>query len=294
MRTTRRVLMVAVVLLMLAAAVSSSTSRAQGALPDLKGREIIVVTAQDYVPLTFVDAKSGQGMGMEYDIINEVAKRLNAKLTFKVAAWDGMIVAVSQKQYDIGFDGISITDDRKKAVDFSDPYINIQQKFLVRADEKDFTDSKSFVANTKLKIGAQVGTSGYYAATDMLGEKSNRIVLYDTFGFSVQALLNGDVDAVISDVAAGRGYIGANAGKLKLLDESLSSDTLGFMFTKGSDLVVPFNAALAQLKSEGLLDKWQKHWFFEFDPSPDAIGTPQATAAAVATTAATPAATSAK
>ncbi len=261
-------------------------------LPDLKGREIIVVTAQDYMPLTFVDAKSHQAVGLEYELIGNICLRLNCKITYKVAAWDGMIAAVNQKQYDIGMDGISITDDRKKQVDFSAPYTTITEKFLVRAGEKDFTDKKSFAANPKLKIGAQAGTSGYYTALDILGikdgDKSDRLVFYNDFGLSVQALLTGDVDTVISDVASGRGYIGANAGKLQLLDENLSSDSLGFMFPQGSDLVAPINAALAAMKADGYLGYLENKWFFLFNPGPDAAGAPQLPAVATAAATAKP------
>src|SRR5262249_27050218 len=154
--------------------------------------------------------------------------------------------------------------ERKQQVDFSAPYLTVEQKFLVRADEKRFTDGKSFVASKDLKIGSQAGTSGFYTAAGLLslkdGETSPRIVLYDNFGISVQALLKGDVDAVITDVASSRGFVGANAGKLKVLDETLSSDPLGFIFPKGSDLVAPVNAALQSMKDDGYLAYAENKW----------------------------------
>ncbi len=263
-------------------------ARAQGPkipadLPDLGGREVVAVTAQDYFPLTYVSDK-GKAVGMEIEMWETICQRLNCKLTWKVAAWDGMITAISQKQYDVGMDGISITDERKKQVDFSDPYMTVEQKFLVRADEKRFTDAKSFAADQSLKVGSQSGTSGYYTATDMLGvkegETSPRIVLYDNFGISVQALLKGDVDAVITDVASGRGFVGANAGKLKILDETLSTDPLGYIFPKGSDLVTPVNAALQSMKDDGFLAYLENKWFFLVGSN--AQPTPVATAAATA------------
>ncbi len=269
----------------IAGAQSGTKPQIPAELPDLKGREVVAVTAQDYTPLTFVDTKTNKGVGMEIEVWDEICVRLNCKLTWKIAAWDGMIVAINQKQYDVGMDGISITDDRKKQVDFSDPYLGVQQHFLVRADEKDFTDKASFVANKKLKIGAQAGTSGYFTAADILGlkdnETSDRIVFYANFGISVQALLTGDIDAVIADDTAGRGYVGANAGKLKVLDEVLSSDSLGFIFPQGSDLVAPVNAALKSMKDDGFLAYEQNKWFFLYDPNVDvpSAATPAATAA---------------
>jgi len=289
MQNYRRVFALAITVLALAgvnSAGAQGTAKGQlpAHLPDLKGREIVAVTAQDYTPLTFIDPDTGKGVGMEYEIWAEICSRLNCKLTWKVAAWDGMIVAINKKQFDVGMDGISITDDRKKQVDFSEAYLNVEQHFLVRTDAKDFTDKASFVANKKLIIGSQAGTSGFFTAADILGlkdnETSDRLKLYDNFGISVQALLKGDIDAVISDVAAGRGYIGANAGKLKLLDETLSSDTLGFIFPQGSDLVAPVNAALESMQYDGFLSYEQNKWFFLYDPSTaSSDATPAATVA---------------
>ncbi len=283
MRNTSRILphifkgifkgLLAVLALLLALPLTHQSALAAGnilaPLPDLKGREVIVVTAQDYLPFTFVDSASNKGVGYEYELWNELCLRLNCKVTFKVAAWDGMIVAVQNKQYDVGMDGISITPERQKQVDFSAPYITVEQKMLIRADETRFTDSKSFVANTALKFGAQSGTTGFDVITGLVGKDNiaNRATLFDDFGLSVQSLLAGKVDAVITDAVSGRGYIGANAGKLKMLDETLNSDPLGFMFPQGSDLVTPVNAGIAAMKTDGYLTYLENKWFVLYDPN---------------------------
>jgi ABC-type amino acid transport substrate-binding protein len=269
MRSRILVLLVVVSILITAA----YTTHAQGdgqipaRLPDLKGREISVVSSNDYTPLSFIDTSSNKPVGFEYDAWNEICLRLNCKLVWKTASWDGMIVAVNAKEYDAGMIGISITDERKKQVDFSNPYLTVEQRFLVRADESRFTDKKSFVDNKALKIGTQSSTSGFYVASDMLGENSDRVQLFNDFGSTVQALLTGDVDAVIADAAAGRGYVGSNAGKLKVLDEVLSTDPLGFIFPLGSDLVAPVNAALDSMKYDGYMTYLENKWFFLYDPN---------------------------
>jgi len=142
--------------LALAAAVLATLAAptlAQG-LPDLGGRTIEAVTSQDYPPLTMIDEKTGEGVGWEYDAFNEIAKRLNAKVHWNVGAWETMLAALHDKQYDVGMVGISILDERKSQVDFSDPYMNNQVFMLVRADESRITDPGSFAANTDLFIGA--------------------------------------------------------------------------------------------------------------------------------------------
>ncbi|MBX3061547.1 MAG: transporter substrate-binding domain-containing protein [Anaerolineae bacterium] len=253
----------------LVARAQGDPTRVPAILPDLAGQKVVAVSSFDYTPLIFKDAgNDNKAAGMEYELWGEICKRLNCTLEWEETAWDGMIEAIRQKQYDVGMVGISITDERKEIVDFSDPYLTSEQRFLVRADEDRFIDGDSFKANPDLKIGAQAGTTGFYTAAYNLelGEDSPRIVLYENYGLSVQALLNGDVDAVISDNASGRGFIGANAGKLKLLDALLGSDTFGFIFPKGSELVASVNAAIASMKADGYLAYLENKWFFLYDP----------------------------
>lgn len=244
---------------------------AQGAgkLPDLKGRMILAVTENAYTPLNFVDPKTGKAMGWEYDCVNEIARRLNAKVTWKVTAWDTMIQAVRDGQFDVGMDGITITDERKGQIDFSIPYMVSQQFMLVRADEKRFSDEKAFGANPKLLIGAQAGTTNFYSAVYNVldgNEQNPRIKLFETFGATVQALLAGDVDMVLMDAASSKGYIGANPNKLKVVGGPLGTEEFGFIFKRGSDLAGPFNAAIAAMKSDGTLEKLNTKWFFEYKP----------------------------
>ncbi|HOV94293.1 MAG TPA: transporter substrate-binding domain-containing protein [Spirochaetales bacterium] len=242
---------------------------AQSKLPDLKGRTIVAVTENAYTPLNFIDPKTGKAMGWEYDAVNEIAKRLNAKVVWKVTSWDTMIQAVRDGQFDVGMDGITITDERKEQVDFSDPYMVSQQFMLVRANENRFKNEKEFAANPKLLIGAQAGTTNFYVAVYNVldGDESNpRIKLFETFGASVQALLAGDVDMVLMDAASSKGYIGAYPNKLKTIGGPLGTEEFGFIFKKGSDLVAPFNAAIAALKAEGYFDKLNTKWFFEYKP----------------------------
>jgi polar amino acid transport system substrate-binding protein len=255
--------------LALAFAVVFAAGAQTGKLPDLKGRTIIAVTENAYMPLNFIDPKTGKAMGWEYDAVNEIARRLNAKVVWKITSWDTMIQAVRDGQFDVGMDGITITDERAEQVDFSVPYMVSQQFMLVRADEKRFGDEKDFAANPKLLIGAQAGTTNFYVAVYNVldGDEANpRIKLFETFGASVQALLSGDVDMVLMDAASSKGYIGANPNKLKTVGGPLGTEEFGFIFRKGSDLVGPFNAAIAALKAEGFLDRLNTKWFFEYKP----------------------------
>ncbi|AEJ20702.1 transporter substrate-binding domain-containing protein [Gracilinema caldarium] len=251
------------------AAAAPTQGALSAGLPDLKGRTIVAVTENAYTPLNFVDPKTGKPMGWEYDATEEIARRLNAKVEWKVTSWDTMIQAVRDGQFDVGMDGITITDERKSQVDFSIPYMTSQQFMLVRSDENRFTDAVSFAANPKLLIGSQAGTTNFYVAVYNVldGNESNpRIKLFETFGAAVQALLAGDVDTVLMDAASSKGYVGAHPGKLKVIGEPLGTEEFGFIFKKGSDLVEPFNKAIESMKADGTLDKLNTKWFFEYQP----------------------------
>lgn len=235
-------------------------------LPDLKGREITVVTENAYPPLQFID-RDGKAVGWEYDAIAEIARRLDLKVSYAGSSWDAMIPAISDGQYDIGMTGITIRDDRKEKVDFSDPYMRSEMVMLVRGDETRFSDAASFRANPDLLIAAQPGTTPFYVGIyEVLdgNEQNPRVKLFETFGASVQALRAGDVDLVLTDQTAGAGYVAGSGGALKVVGERLGAEDFGFIFPKGSDLVAPVNAAIAALRADGTLAALDRKWFLDF------------------------------
>jgi polar amino acid transport system substrate-binding protein len=235
-------------------------------LPDLGGKEIVVVTENAYPPLQFVDA-SGAAVGWEYDAMAEIAKRLNATVKYENISWDAMIPAVSEGQFDLGMTGITIRDDRKEMVDFSDSYMTSQMVMLVRGDEARFSDAKGFAADEALLMAAQPGTTPFYVGVyEVLdGNEANpRIKLFETFGATVEALRAGDVDLVLTDGTAGQGYVDASNGGLKIVGDKLGTEDFGFIFPKGSDLVAPMNAAIAAMKADGTLDALNKKWFLDY------------------------------
>jgi len=238
-------------------------------LPDLGGKTVTVVTENAYFPLQFVDPKTSQPVGWEYDAMAALAAKLNFKVEYKNTSWDAMIQAVSDKQYDLGMTGITIKDERKEKVDFSDPYMLSEIFMLVRADETRFADPKAFAADEKLLVGAQAGTSPFYVAVYNVldgNEQNPRIKLFETFAASVAALQTGDVDLVLTDSAGGAALVKASGGKLKLVGDPLQSEEFGFIFPKGSDLVAPINAGIAALKADGTFDAITKKWFVDYQP----------------------------
>jgi polar amino acid transport system substrate-binding protein len=250
--------------LMLVVVVIGSQSKA---LPDLKGRSIRAVAANLYAPLSFTDPATNKGAGLEYDLVNEIGRRLNARIAWSAAPWNALLQSVHEGRYDVGASGITITEDRKELVDFSDPYLVSQQLMLVRADEARFSSAKELAADAKLLIGAQTGAASFYAAAyNMLDgdEHSPRIKLFASIPLAVKALLGGDVDCVLAEAAAARGFAAANPGKLKLVGEALARESIGLVFTPGSDLTSAFNAAIKSMKDDGTLDRLATKWFYRY------------------------------
>jgi polar amino acid transport system substrate-binding protein len=235
-------------------------------LPDLAGREVVVVTENAYPPLQFLD-KDGAAIGWEYDAMAEIAKRLNITVKYENTSWDAMIPAVSEGQYDLGMTGITIKDERKEKVDFSDAYMRSEMLMIVRGDEERFTDAASFAAIPELLVSAQPGTSPFYAAIYNIldgNEENPRVIKFETFGAGLEALKAGDVDLTLSDSTAANGYVTASNGGLKIVGAPLASEDFGFIFPKGSDLVAPMNAAIASMRADGTLDGLNQKWFVEY------------------------------
>ncbi len=250
-----------------AAATFATAALAGGHLPDLEGREVVVVTENAYPPLQFVDPASGEAIGWEYDAMEEIAKRINITVTYENISWDAMIAAVGEGQFDMGMTGITIREDRAEVVDFSDAYMRSEMVMMVRGDEERFDDAESFAADDDLLMAAQPGTTPFYVGVyDVLdGDESNpRIKMFETFGAGVQALRTGDVDLVLTDGVAAEGYVLASDGGLKVVGEKLGTEDFGFIFPKGSDLVDPMNAAIADMKEDGTIDALNKKWFLDF------------------------------
>lgn len=233
-----------------------------GGLPDLGGREIVIAVENAYNPFNFIDEATGEAVGYDYDLFAEACKRLNCKATFVQTSWDTIVAVMGgtgEAEFDIAADGITITAERAQNVDFSTPYIKLSQQLLVKADEARFTNAEELKALEDIKVGAQPGTTNYDLAVELFGE--DKIVAFDQYGLIVQALINGDIDATVMDNVAGEGYIGANPDKLKLVGESLTSEELGFVFPKGSDLLEPINAVLAEMEADGTLATIYAKWF---------------------------------
>jgi polar amino acid transport system substrate-binding protein len=216
----------------------TTTTADASAMPDLGGRTITVGVENAYLPFNYILAGETEGQGWDYDAWRDICERLNCVPEFVEAAWPAVIDQVAQGEFDTAADGITITDDRKEIVAFSDPYMVVAIKFIKQLGDDRFATADD-VINSDAIVATQVGTTNLDLATELVGE--DRIQAFDVFGLAIQALIAGDVDVVIIDDAAGLGYIGENAEAIETIEDPLQSDELGFIYPLDSDLVDPVN-----------------------------------------------------
>ncbi|MGB2895709.1 MAG: ABC transporter substrate-binding protein [Anaerolineales bacterium] len=220
---------------------------------------VTVAVENQYLPFNYLNGQTGEPEGWDYDVWEEICKRLGCTVEFVEASWEGMIQAVADGQFDAAGDGITITDERDEIVDFSIGYISLEQRLIVRALDNRISSIEDIVADESLKLGTQGGTTNYEVAKKYLPEE--RISAFETFPFAIQAVVSGDLDAAIIDDVAGQGYVGENSEALKLVGDSLSTDWLGFIYPEGSELKAQVDDVLREMMGDGFLDALNLKYF---------------------------------
>ena len=224
---------------------------------DLEGKMLKVGSDTTSPPMESVDPATGQIVGFDVDVVNAICAKINCKAEFVTTGWDGIFAALEQGNFDLVASGVSITDERKKAMDFSEPYIVNSQAVLMRAEDDGLT-LDDFKSKGK-KLSAQANTTDAQVAEGIVGK--DNVVAYDSFSASVIALKNKDVDGVVINGANAAAYEREFAGELVVAIKDLESDPLGLVFRKGDENVAAFNEGLKMIKDDGTLDQLiSKYW----------------------------------
>jgi len=205
-----------------------------------------------YKPFEFGDAPNYQGF--DVDVVNEIAKKLELDAEFVKTPFDTIFRNLAQGKFDMVASATTITPEREKEVDFSDPYFPADQSLMVKkgSDIKTVDDLSGKV------IGAQLGTTGAEYAKDKTDAKTVRT--YDLIDDAFNALEAGQVEAVINDCPVSK-YAERAHQNLVVVRAIQTDERYGFAFASNSDaLREAFNDALADLKKDGTLEETSRKW----------------------------------
>ena len=224
---------------------------------DLGGRILNIGSDTTYPPHESIDETTGEVVGFDVDVVAAICERINCTPNWVTTAWDGIFTALAAGEFDMVVSGVTITDERDKIVDFSDPYIIVQQGILMRVEDNGATieDFKS----GKMKLASQTGTTNASLGEELVGR--DNLNLFDSFQNAVLAVRNADVDGVIIDGTSADAYEQEFAGELSVGITGLASDPLGLVFQEGDSLQDAFNEGLQMIKDDGTLKKLvEKTW----------------------------------
>ena len=223
---------------------AASTSAA-AELTTVEAGKLTMATNATFPPYEMT-TDSGEIEGIDVDTAKAIAEKLGLELQIDDMDFDAALLSVQQGKADIVMAGVTVTDERKAVMDFSDSYATGIQSIIV-PEGSDITSPDDLAGK---KIGTQRGTTGYIYCSDDFGDDA--VVAYDDGLTAVQALKNGQVDAVVIDNAPATEYVAANPG-LVILDTSYAEEDYAIGMAKGSALEDAVNAALEELKADGTL-----------------------------------------
>ncbi len=223
----------------------------------MAAEKFIVATDCTWPPMEMLDANK-QPIGFDVDFITAVGKAAGFEVDVRNIAWDGIFGGVATGQYDIVAAATTITEERQKQFDFSDPYYEVAQAVVLPAGKS----IKSLADLKGKKVGGQIGTTGVF----VIRKAGVAVDLkeYDDVGLAIQDMLGGRLDAVICDDPVALYYVNKKAdtaGKLNISFKTEEKEYYGFTVRKGrKDLVEKLNKGIAAVKASGveaqLLQKW--------------------------------------
>ncbi|MBV7486267.1 glutamine ABC transporter substrate-binding protein GlnH [Bordetella sp. BOR01] len=218
-------------------------------------RELIVATDTAFVPFEFKQGSTYTGF--DIDLWAAIAKELNLKYKLQPMDFNGIIPGLQTKNIDAALAGITIRDDRKQVIDFSDPYYESGLAILVAENNTDIKSAQDLAGKS---VAVKTGT----ATVDFMKKEvpDAKLRLFPNIDNAYLELATGRVDAAVHDTPNVQYYANtAGKGRVKVAGTVKSGDFYGIAFPKGSDLVAKVNQALATLKSNGQYDAIYTKWF---------------------------------
>ena len=230
------------------AAEKTEETSAEAAGTEAAGGVLVMATNAEFPPYEFHDG--GDIVGIDAEIAKAIADELGMELEIEDIAFDSIIPEITSGKADMGLAGMTVTEDRKQSVDFTDTYAKASQKIIVKED--------SAIASpddlTGVIVGVQQGTTGDIYVSDLEADGTT-VERYNKGFEAVQALSQGKIDAVVIDGEPAKTCVAQTEG-LKILEESFTDEEYAIAVKKGNtELLEKINGALKTLKDNGTLDE---------------------------------------
>lgn len=238
-----------------ASSAASSEAASAAELTTVTPGKLTMSTNAAFPPYESTD-DNGNFVGIDIDVAAAIAEKLGLELQVDDMDFDAALLAAQNGKSDLVMAGVTVTEDRQLVMDFSDSYATGIQSIIVKED----SDIASPDDLADKMIGTQRGTTGYIYCSDDFGDE--HVTPYDDGLTAVQALVNGQVDAVVIDNAPAKEFVAANPG-LKILDTSYAEEDYAIGVAKGNTAMLDaINGALEELKNDGtlqaIIDKYIK------------------------------------
>lgn len=230
--------------------------------PSTEMKTYLVGMEASFPPFELVD-ESGKIVGFDVDLMTAISDKAGFKVAFRNLPWEGIFTALEQGDVDILMSGITITEERKQSIDFSESYFDTSNQIAVKGD----ATIASYADLKNKKVGVQTGSTGDEIAQMVLGKGNNNIKRFDSVTVAIKELVAGGVDAVVADDAIIANYIKNNdtAGLRLVKDNTAESASMGIALKKDKNpaLLAQINEALAALKADGSYDAIKARYFAE-------------------------------
>ena len=238
-----------------ASSAASSEAASAAELTTVTPGKLTMSTNAAFPPYESTD-DNGNFVGIDIDVAAAIAEKLGLELQVDDMDFDAALLAAQNGKSDLVMAGVTVTEDRQLVMDFSDSYATGIQSIIVKEDSDVATPDDL----ADKMIGTQRGTTGYIYCSDDFGDE--HVTPYDDGLTAVQALVNGQVDAVVIDNAPAKEFVAANPG-LKILDTAYAEEDYAIGVAKGNTAMLDaINGALEELKNDGtlqaIIDKYIK------------------------------------
>jgi polar amino acid transport system substrate-binding protein len=220
------------------------------------GRQVTAATDATWPPMEMVNT-SKKIVGFDVDYLTAVAKEAGFTVVFKNTAWDGIFAGLAAGRYDMIASSVTITEERKKQYDFSDPYINVGQILVAPK-----TEAAKTLADLKGKrVGAQIGTTG---AMEIKKVADLELKTYDEIGLAFEDMAAGRIAGVVCDEPTAAHYALQRKEykqRFKIVGEPFTHESYGFVVKKGNaGLVELLNKGIKAVTAKGIDEQLRKKW----------------------------------